>query len=133
LQGNFSFTIHHSPFTIHHSPFTILEAMFGNLFGKKKYESLETRAFKEALAAHPDAIILDVRTQEEYDAGHLEGARKLDFLNGQFSREVASLDPEKPYFIYCRSGGRSSAACGQLAQAGFKKVFNLQGGYMSWK
>jgi rhodanese-related sulfurtransferase len=106
--------------------------MFNNLFGKKQYTDLSLAEFKASLVNDLDAIILDVRTKEEFAGGHIPGARKLDFFNGEFSKEIPLLDPEKHYYVYCRSGNRSSSACGQLAKAGFKKIFNLKGGYTAW-
>ena len=57
-----------------------------------------------------DAVILDVRTPEEYAAGHLEGAVLLDFNGGQFAAELPNLDPAAEYVVYCRSGNRAGQA-----------------------
>lgn len=72
-----------------------------------------------------DAIIIDVRTPEEYEAGHLEGAQLLDLNGGQFAAELPNLDPEAEYVVYCRSGNRSGQAVAMMTEAGFTDVTNL--------
>ncbi|MDJ1372606.1 rhodanese-like domain-containing protein [Gulosibacter molinativorax] len=73
----------------------------------------------------PDAVILDVRTPEEYAGGHLEGAQLLDFNGGEVAAAIPNLDPEAEYFVYCRSGNRSAQAIALLEQAGFSNLTNL--------
>ncbi|MBK0422761.1 rhodanese-like domain-containing protein [Leucobacter sp. CSA2] len=73
----------------------------------------------------PDTIILDVRTPEEYAAGHLEGAQLLDFTGGAVEAALPSLDPEAEYFVYCRSGNRSGQAIALMERAGFADLTNL--------
>lgn len=73
----------------------------------------------------PDAIILDVRTPEEYAAGHLEGAQLLDFNGGEVAAAIPSLDPDAEYLVYCRSGNRSAQAIALMEQAGFSDLANL--------
>jgi rhodanese-related sulfurtransferase len=104
-----------------------------NFFGKKQYTDLGPAEFKQALATANNFVLLDVRTQEEFKAGHLAGAKKLDYLSGEFQANLAGLDKEKTYFVYCRSGGRSAGACKALAKAGAAKVYNLDGGYLAWQ
>lgn len=72
-----------------------------------------------------ETILLDVRTPEEYAAGHLDGAKLLDFNGGQFAAELSSLDPDVEYLVYCRSGNRSAQAIALMQAGGFEKVTNL--------
>ncbi|MFV0433392.1 MAG: rhodanese-like domain-containing protein [Leucobacter sp.] len=72
-----------------------------------------------------DPIVLDVRTPAEYAEGHLEGARLLDLLGGDFVAEIPNLDPTAEYLLHCRSGGRSAQAAALLTQVGFTSVENL--------
>lgn len=72
------------------------------------------------------AIILDVRTPEEYSEGHLDGAKNLDFLAGEVEPALADLDPEANYVVYCKAGGRAANAIEQMKAAGFKNVTNLE-------
>jgi rhodanese-related sulfurtransferase len=81
----------------------------------------------------PDGlIILDVRTPEEFDEGHLEGARMIDFYLDDFADRVAELDPDVPYLVYCRSGSRSGQTVAIMEELGFTDVADVDGGIMSW-
>jgi rhodanese-related sulfurtransferase len=80
-----------------------------------------------------DALLLDVRTQEEYDDGHIPNATLLDIQQPQsFMDALQELDPSKNYYVYCRSGGRSSQACQLMNQNGIETTYNLLGGFMEW-
>lgn len=70
-------------------------------------------------------ILLDVRTAEEYQAGHLEGAGLLDFNGGDVAAAIPNLDPEAEYLIYCRSGNRSGQAIALMEEVGFTNLTNL--------
>jgi glyoxylase-like metal-dependent hydrolase (beta-lactamase superfamily II)/rhodanese-related sulfurtransferase len=74
--------------------------------------------------------IVDVRRLGEWKAGHLPGAVHLPL--DRLSESLGSLDPEKPTAIHCKSGYRSSIACGLLQAQGFKEVHNVVGGYDAW-
>jgi rhodanese-related sulfurtransferase len=78
--------------------------------------------------------ILDVRSSGEYMSGHIKNSLQADWRNqGQFIDRTSYLSKEKPVYVYCLSGGRSSAAAEYLRQNGFKKVVELDGGINSWK
>ncbi|BAN04349.1 rhodanese-like domain-containing protein [Ilumatobacter coccineus] len=82
--------------------------------------------------APDDLVILDVRTQEEFDEAHIEGAVLLDFYRDDFAEELATFDPDVPYVLYCRSGNRSSQARAIMADLGFTSVDDVDGGIVSW-
>lgn len=71
------------------------------------------------------AIIIDVRTPEEFAMGHLEGALNLDVEGGAFEAGLAELDPSATYIVYCRSGRRSALAAATMAAKGFTAVTDL--------
>ena len=77
-------------------------------------------------------VVLDVRTPDEYKAGHLTGAVNVDFLNGKFADEIAKLDKEKTYVVHCQSGGRSTRSLEAFKKLGFKSIVHLDGGYAGW-
>ena len=82
----------------------------------------------------PEAIILDVRTEEEFESGYIKGALNLDIRGGaDFIASVEELDKSKSYFVYCRSGARSGQACQLMGQMGFENVYNLEGGVLAWQ
>ncbi len=80
-----------------------------------------------------DSVILDVRTEEEVEEGYIPNSKNIDIYKGQgFINEVEKLDKSKHYYIYCRSGKRSSQACTLLDQMGFSETYNLLGGFSEW-
>lgn len=80
-----------------------------------------------------DFVLLDVRTEAEFKAGHLGGAVNLDIQLAGFADAIQKLDKEKNYLVYCRSGGRSARAMNMMKDKGFSSVYNLQGGITKWK
>lgn len=110
----------------------LLSGLFTGLFAScQKYENLGAEAFCARLA--DDAVqLLDVRTPEEFSAGHLPGAANIDWLaDGFIEGASAALDKARPVAVYCRSGKRSAASAAALTKAGFQ-VVNLLGGYAGW-
>lgn len=83
--------------------------------------------------APDDLVILDVRTAEEFDEGHLDGAVMIDFYRDDFADEVAKLDPDVPYVLYCRSGNRSGSAQAIMTDLGFTTVDEVNGGVLAWE
>ncbi|HZJ19952.1 MAG TPA: rhodanese-like domain-containing protein [Pricia sp.] len=80
-----------------------------------------------------DVQWIDVRTPKEFDAGHIDDAINIDFLdNATFNEKVKDLDKEKPVYLYCQVGGRSKQAAARLKELGFKTVFDYSGGYGEW-
>lgn len=74
-----------------------------------------------------ETVILDVRTQEEYNESHIKGAQQIDFLKSDFKDQVSKLDKSKSYKVYCRSGNRSGKAVELMKSLGFKDVENIGG------
>lgn len=77
-------------------------------------------------------VTLDVRTPAEFAEGYIEGARLIDFQSGKFENEIATLDKNVTYAVYCRSGNRSGQAVKVMQDAGFTNVFNMNGGVIDW-
>lgn len=86
--------------------------------------------FKERLKAGWQVI--DVRTSEEYEAGHIEGAKLVDIYKPDFREQVAKLDRSGKYLLYCRTGVRSSKGRSMMEGLGFEHVADLAGGYAGW-
>jgi rhodanese-related sulfurtransferase len=80
----------------------------------------------------PGVVILDVRTPAEFAEGFIEGARLIDFQSGNFENQIATLDKNSTYAVYCRSGNRSGQAVKVMQDAGFTNVFNMNGGVIEW-
>ena len=97
-------------------------------------KDLTQEEWREKLKKDDNAVILDVRTEEEVDEGYIPNSKNIDIYKGQgFIDEVEKLDKSKNYYIYCRSGKRSSQACTLLDHLGFQETYNLQGGFSEWE
>ena len=95
-------------------------------------ENISVTEFEKSIAKQ-NVQVLDVRTAEEYKSGHINNALQANWLNkAEFYDRTAHLDKSKPVYIYCLSGGRSSAAAAALREKGYQ-VTNLNGGIAAWK
>ena len=108
-------------------------ALIGCANGQENKTDLSATEFSEQIKATPGAVVLDVRTPEEFTRGHLPGAINYDWNGADFQTQVKSLDKSKPLFVYCLSGGRSAKAAQSLRAKGFKNVYELGGGIMKWR
>lgn len=79
-----------------------------------------------------NVLVLDVRTPKEYRSGHLANAVLIDFFSKDFLPNVLKLDKRQTVIVYCASGGRSSEATEMMVDNGFKKVYNVLGGFQRW-
>jgi rhodanese-related sulfurtransferase len=100
--------------------------------------TLETIAPQEAFEriqenqADPDFVILDVRTPEEYAAGHIADAELLNFYAPTFAQDLDDLDKTKTYLVYCRTGNRSGKTLTIMASLDFERAYNVDGGITRW-
>jgi len=80
-----------------------------------------------------NAVVLDVRTEDECNEGIIPNAITIDIYKGQgFVYKIEELDKSKNYYVYCKAGGRSAQACNIMNQLGFENTYNLLGGMMEW-
>ena len=95
---------------------------------------LTQEEWAEQLSQDNNAVVLDVRTQDEVEEeGIIPNAVHIDIYRGQeFINEIEALDKNKTYYVYCRSGNRSGQACAIMTQLGFEKTNNLLGGFSEW-
>ena len=77
-------------------------------------------------------ILLDVRTPEEFAAGHIPNAINLNYNASDFTEQVNKLDKSKTYLVYCKAGSRSAGAANIMSTNGFNTIYNLKGGIMAW-
>jgi rhodanese-related sulfurtransferase len=88
--------------------------------------------WKKLVKETDNAVVIDVRTPEEWAEGIQPNAKQLNFLSlVDFLSEIDSLDKSNTYFLYCRSGKRSAQACMYMYDKGFT-TYNLMGGMLSW-
>lgn len=77
--------------------------------------------------------LVDVRTLEEFQEGHLKSAQNICVTDDDFEENIAKLDKNKPIYLYCRSGKRSARAAKILKDLGFKEIYDMDGGYLNWE
>lgn len=78
-------------------------------------------------------ILLDVRTPEEFSDGNLPNSVNIDFLSSDFESKIKELDPSKTYYVYCKTGNRSTKAVHKMNQLGYKNIVHLNDGYTNYK
>ena len=100
---------------------------------KEGQQDLIASEFQTAMSAESDAQILDVRTIDEFQDGHIEGAINADVNSAAFQQIASDLNKDKTVFVYCLSGARSASAAGMLKEMGFKSIVNLTGGMLAWR
>ncbi len=82
---------------------------------------------------NPDMVVIDVRTEEEYDREHIPRAINLNVQSSSFRRDIEPLNRDKTYILYCRAGNRSAEAMEIMNGAGFGKVAIIVGGFNAWR
>ena len=98
-----------------------------------KMENVSQNDWAKKIQNSDNCVVLDVRTPAEYHEGIQPNAQQINVLDTQnFLNEIEKLDKSKEYYVYCRSGGRSSQACVIMDSRGFKSTYNLLGGMSSW-
>jgi rhodanese-related sulfurtransferase len=85
------------------------------------------------LIAEKKVTVLDIRTPDEFAAGHIAGAMNIDFMDDSFAKKIAALDKSKTYVVHCAGGGRSGRSLPTLEKEGLKSVLHLQQGFKGWQ
>jgi rhodanese-related sulfurtransferase len=79
------------------------------------------------------SIVIDIRTQEEYDAGHLAAVNmRIDYYAPDFKDQLDKLDKNAKYLLYCRTGHRTGITLGIMANMGFTDIHDIDGGINAW-
>ena len=95
---------------------------------------LSQNEWARALSEQTEAVVLDVRTEEEFESGYIPNAINIDWRMGPgFIDQINTLDKKKHYYVYCRSGVRSEQAVQYMRDLGFNNTFNLLGGILNWE
>jgi len=82
---------------------------------------------------NPNFVIIDVRTPDEFNAGHIAKASMVDYESQDFSAKISELDRNKKYLVYCRTARRSGLAVKVMKDLGFRKVYDMAKGINQWK
>ncbi len=79
-----------------------------------------------------EVVVLDVRTNREFQSGHIEGAEHMDFYGEDFTSKLEDLPKDKRYLVYCASGNRSGQAVAMMKKMNFEEAHNMLGGIGAW-
>jgi rhodanese-related sulfurtransferase len=91
-------------------------------------------AFAEKKLNKKKVVVLDVRTTQEFNEGHLPNAIHIDVMDSvAFVQQAGKLKKGKTYLVYCKSGRRSAKAAAIMEQQGFRHIWNMEGGITAWK
>jgi len=113
-------------------PLFILPLFLTLSLAETLYEEVSASRAKELIILEKPPTILDVRTAQEYEEGHLEGAINISFNNEDFTKQLATLEKTQTYLIHCKSGGRSTKAEAIMRKLGFKFIYHMTSGYDGW-
>ena len=93
---------------------------------------LDSQEFSQKLKEDNNSVLLDIRTPQEYNQGHIPNSTLMNIYHPSFLNEVQKLDKSKNYYLYCRSGNRSCQAGQLMIKLGFTTVYNLRSGILDW-
>lgn len=79
-----------------------------------------------------DVVVLDLRTDDEFKAGHIAGAKNIDFLGSDFAKKVGEFDKSKTYLVHCASGGRSTRSLDVFKSQKFTSILHMNEGFKAW-
>lgn len=96
-------------------------------------KSVTAKEVQKLLSQEEAPIVIDLRTPDEFKAGHIEGAKLINFKGKDFKEELAKLDPKKSYLFHCLSGGRSTRSLPVWKELGFLKLYHLESGFQGWE
>ena len=105
------------------------------IFSCQIFESSEINVISDAEFTEiqdTDYILVDVRTIEEFESGHIQDAINFDFYSESFQKEILSLDKSSSIILYCRTQNRSTKTANYLKENGYKEITVLEGGITSW-
>ncbi|MEK4028832.1 rhodanese-like domain-containing protein [Pseudobacillus sp. FSL P4-0506] len=97
-------------------------------FSRKK--AVQSLSQEEFIKGYRKAQLIDVREPNEFEAGHILGARNIPLT--QMKTRMKEIRPDKPVYLYCQSGLRSGRAAQTLYKKGYRDLYHLQGGFKSW-
>lgn len=101
--------------------------------GQTTFKNISKQELQKVLSKESNVQLVDVRTPSEYQNGAIKGAILIDFWgDGFLSKVTKQFDKQKPIYLYCKVGGRSSKAAQLLVNNGYKIVYSLEGGYSDW-
>lgn len=100
---------------------------------KGKDAAIQKINVDEFRLATENSVIIDVRTPGEFESGHIKNAININVSDSNFKEKIAQLNKNEKVYVYCKIGSRSNKAANILVENGFKQVYDLNGGIISWQ
>ncbi len=113
------------------SAFLLLFSSFGSVQALNK-DSVDSKQVSMMLKKDTSLVVLDVRTADEFKAGHIKGALNIDILKSNAYSKIDSLKHDATYVVYCRSGHRSGIAVKHMVKSEFKMIYDMNDGFNGW-
>ena len=110
--------------------FSLILVYSCQIFESKEINVISDTQFTEI--QDTDYILVDVRTAEEYESGHIQNAVNFDFYSESFQNDILSLDKSASIVLYCRTQNRSTKTANYLKENGYKEISVIAGGITSW-
>jgi rhodanese-related sulfurtransferase len=112
----------------------VLMAMFAIILNTSAQKIMQKNSteLSQILEKDKKIVILDVRTPQEFAAGHLKGAQNIDIYQDNFYTRIDKLNKKATYLVYCRTSNRSTATVGYMQQNGFKNLYQMMDGFPGW-
>ena len=116
--------------------YIIMITFFATILGLNSTESsvikvLSAEEFKTQ-TENKNVQLIDVRTPKEFNSGHIDKAKNIDFYSKNFNKEFNKLNKDQAVYVYCRSGVRSRKTSKKLEAMGFKEIYDLKGGILNY-
>lgn len=97
------------------------------------YKNMDSAELEQIIRSNGrEVTLIDVRTEGEHFGGHIPNSLNINLMGPSFVDQLAKLDKDKSYVVYCASGNRSKTACSQMLHMGFSDITNLKLGMMGW-
>ena len=107
------------------------KSSIGTSLPRGTFKTISAEEFQK-LMQKPNSTVIDLRTEKEWDKGHIEDALRIDYLEKAFQETIAKLPKNITYLVYCESGYRSSEAMQFMKSVGFRRVYELKDGFAEW-
>ena len=88
---------------------------------------------EKLLKEKKDIVVIDLRTETEFKAGHIAGAKNIDFLGSDFAKQIGALDKTKTYLVHCGSGRRSTKSLEVFQAQNISSILHLNEGFKAWE
>lgn len=112
---------------------TIVALLLSIMSFAQSDDELNAADFKKMMDSDKSVVVLDVRTPDEIRGGVIGKPLKVDYFAKDFDEKIKALDKSATYLVYCASGVRSGETVELMKRLGFKKAYNLAGGFDNWK